>query len=180
MAERTEISAELNALSVHCRPPIMEVEQRALWLRDWCSDLAEFPIEAVRIACRKWRLSGATKFPTPGQLMPLVRENLPTEKGEAAREWSPADDAEYRAMSVREKIREHQILAQQAYRKAGPMFRNGSASGAPMSKASGTHLTPEEMPASHAHWVAQAQNHLADAQRLRQYLNGVPAIAAAR
>lgn len=173
MAERTEISAELNALSVHCRPPIMEVEQRALWLRDWCNDLTEFPIEAVRIACRKWRQSGSTKFPTPGQLLPLVRENMPEEKREFARTWSPAGDDEYRAMSIREKIREHQILAHEAYTKAGPMYRNLSAGG-PISKAAGQHLTAEEMGPVHAHWAAEGLRHTQEAQRLRQYLSGDP------
>lgn len=169
MAQRTEIAAEIEALSVHCRPPIMEVEQRASWTRDWCNDLAEFPIEAIRIACRKWRLSGATKFPTPGQLLPSIRESLPSEKQEVLREWAPATEDDYRAMSLRDKIREHQILAQQAYRKAGPMFRNTSA-GAGLSKASGIHLTVDEMPETYRHWVAQAEQHTAEATRLRAYL----------
>jgi hypothetical protein len=179
MAERTEIATELNALSVHCRPPIMEVEQRALWLRDWCNDLAEYPIEAIRVACRKWRLSGSSKFPTPGQLMPLVQENLPTEKRDIPREWTAASDDDYRAMTVREKIREHQILAHEAYRKAGPMYRN-MASGGALSKASGKHLEPAEMPPTHAHWVSVGLSHTQEAHRLRQHLSGDPLKVVAR
>ena len=173
MAERTEISAELNALSVHCRPPIMEIEQRALWLRDWCSDLMEYPIEAVRIACRKWRLSGSVKFPTPGQLMPLVKENLPGETVEKLAAWREATEDEYRAMSVREKIREHQILAHDAFTKAGPMFRNMTTGGT-ITKAAGQHLTLEEMPETWRRWTAEGERHRQEVYRLRQYMSGEP------
>jgi hypothetical protein len=171
MASKSEILNEIEALSVHCRPPLMEANHRTSWLQDWCADLAEYPIEAIRIACRKWRLSGATKFPTPGQLVPSIRENLPAEKREINREWSPVDDETYREMSIRDKIREHQILAQQAYRKAGPMFRNGTLGGE-MSKASGTHLSADEMPSAYRHWIAEAQRHTAEASRLRKLISG--------
>lgn len=171
MAQRTEIDTELNALSVHCRPPIMEVEQRALWLRDWCSDLAEFPIEAIRIACRKYRQSGATKFPTPGQLLPLIRENQPGETTERLSAWRPAEAAEYRDMTVREKIREHQILSHEAYTKAGPMFRNLSSGGS-MGRASGQHLAADEMSEAHRHWAAEGLRHQQEAHRLRQHIGG--------
>lgn len=179
MAHKPEIMNEIEGLSVHCRPPLMEANQRTSWLQDWCNDLAEYPIGAVRVACRKWRLSGATKFPTPGQLMPLVRENLPAEKREVVREWTPADEDTYRAMTVREKIREHQILAQQAYRKAGPIYRNTSGSG-PISKASGVRLEPSQMSEAHRHWTAEGLRHTQEAQRLRQYLNSEPLKAATR
>lgn len=174
MSSKPEILHEIEALSVHCRPPLMEANQRTSWLTDWCSDLADHPIEAIRAACRKWRLSGSTKFPTPGQLLPLVRESLPSEKREIVREWAPADEDAYRSMTLREKIREHQILAQQAYRKAGPMFRNTSMRGGSITRASGVHLTAAQMPAAHAHWIAQAQNHTAEATRLIKYLHVEP------
>jgi hypothetical protein len=173
MATKDEILPEIEALSVHCRPALMDLETRATWLRDWCDDLSELPIEAIRQGIRKWRHSGATKFPTPGQLLPLIRENVPDDRGPAVLPWREASPAEYQAMSVREKIREHQILAHAAFGKAGPMFRNTSGGG-PMSRASGTHLTAEQMPGSHQSWLEEARRHAAEAQRLRQYLHAEP------
>ena len=172
MADKTEILNEIEALSLHCRPPLMEATMRASWLRDWCSDLAEFPIESIRIACRKWRQSGATKFPTPGQLLPMVRAELPRQKLDdkyKPREWSPASDDDYREMSLRDKIREQQILSHEAYRKAGPMFRN-TTGGGPMSKASGVHLSLTEMGTAYHHWIAAARWHAGEASELRKRL----------
>lgn len=177
MAQRTEIASEIEALSVHCRPPIMEVEQRASWTRDWCNDLAEFPIEAIRIACRKWRLSGGTKFPTPGQLLPLIRENIPGEKAEKLNAWSEATAEEYQAMTLREKIRENQILSHEAYTRAGPMFRNLSR-GAPISKASGQHLQSDQMSEASQRWRAQGEAYAAEATKLRKLLFEAQAMAA--
>ena len=53
MAEKSEIIDEIDALTVHCRPPPMEAGSRASWLRDWCEDLAKFPIEAIRLGIRE-------------------------------------------------------------------------------------------------------------------------------
>lgn len=170
MAERTDIAAELNALAVHCPPRLMEVEQRALWLRDWCEDLAEFPIDAIRQACRKYRHSGATKFPTPGQLVPMVNAAMPAEHRERESVWRPLSDAEYEALSLRDKIRHQLILAHEAGLKAGPMFRNTSVPGQPITRAKGEHLTLEDMPDTYKRWKGIQSNHLAEAKRLREYL----------
>lgn len=177
MTPKAEILPEIEALAVHCRPPLMEAEHRAMWLRDWCSDLAEFPIDAIRVACRKWRQSGSTKFPTAGQLLPLVRAGLPVERGPIIGIWRPASEEEYRAMTVREKIRELQIQAHEAHSKAGPMFRN-TTGGGPMSRATGTHLAPGEMTAQHQHWVDEGNRLLAEVKRLREYLHRPEMIAA--
>lgn len=166
MAEKPDIIDAIEALAVHCRPPLMEASQRTAWLNDWCSDLAEFPLEAVANACRKWRHSGATKFPTAGQLLPMVRESLPVEKRGAVHAWRPATDAEFRAMSVREKIRELTILAHEARGKAGPMFRNTSQG----PRMSGVHLEPHELPAEHRVFTAEAERYEAEIARLREVL----------
>jgi hypothetical protein len=173
MTDKSQIIDAIEALALHCRPPLMAIEQREAWIRDWCADLEEFPLEAIQNACRKWRHSGATKFPTAGQLLPLIRENVPRDDGPALQVWREAGPDEYRAMSVREKIREHQILAHAAFGKAGPMFRNTSGGGV-MAKASGTHLTAEQMPDSHRAWIAEARRHTAEVARLREYLNAEP------
>jgi hypothetical protein len=177
MAQRTEIAAEIESLAVHCRPPIMEVEQRASWTRDWCNDLGEFPIEAIRSACRQWRQGGQSKFPTPGQLLPLIRAASPQATGPKLEAWAPADEETYRAMTLREKIRERQILAQEAYRKAGPMFRNAAAGGV-MTKARGEHLKPEQMSDAWRHWTRIGDNHKAEAVRLREKLHSARDMAA--
>lgn len=167
MAERTEIATEIEALAVHCRPPLMEATARALWLRDWCEDLAQFPIEAIRVACRKFRGSGATKFPTPGQLLPLIRaeaqEAAPSQKIVA---WQPLSDAEYDQLSLRDKIRHHRILAHEARRKAGPMWRNGKPA------------TAEDMPEIWRSWNARADNHEDEAHRLQATLKRAQSQAA--
>jgi hypothetical protein len=168
MADKAQIIDAIEALAVHCRPPIMEISQRTLWLRDWCADLSEFPLDAIATACRKWRHSGATKFPTPGQLLPLVRDSLPVEKGARVQPWRPAGPEEFRGMTVREKIRELMILAHEARTKAGPMYRNTTARGAPISKASGAHLNPEDMSESYRRWTAVAEGHEAELSRLRK------------
>jgi hypothetical protein len=177
MAQKAEIINEIEALTAHCRPPLMETSQRASWLHDWCADLGDFPIEAVRVGCRKWRLSGSIKFPTPGQLLPLVREADTAPAGPKLAEWSPASEDEYRAMTLREKIRERQILAMEAYRKAGPMFRNATAGGV-MTKARGTHLRREDMSDAWRHWTGIAEAHKAEAVRLRELLHSARGLAA--
>lgn len=170
MASKSEIIDAIEALAVHCRPPLMSIEQRELWMRDWCADLAEFPTEAVATACRKWRHSGSIKFPTAGQLLPLVRDSLEKPRAERIDVWRPATEAEYAGMTIREKIREHTILAHDAAGRAGPMFRNTSQG----LRMSGVHLAPEEMPDSHHRWREEAKRHNQEIRRLRQYLSGKP------
>lgn len=163
MAEKTEIFDAIEALAVHCRPPLMTVEQRTLWMRDWGQDLAEFPLDAITAACRKWRHSGATKFPTAGQLVPLIRDSLPTERGPRIEVWREPTEDEYRAMTVREKIRHHLIMAHEAGARAGPMFRN-TTKGA---RASGDHIEADDMPDSWRRWKAEEARHLERVKALR-------------
>lgn len=168
MASKSEIIDQIEALAVHCRPPIMSIEQRESWMRDWCADLADFPDEAIAAACRKWRHTGSAKFPTPGQLLPLVRDSLPMERGSRVEVWRELTDDEYRALSVREKIRHRTILAHEARCKAGPMFR--SERGASMGRPVGTHTTADQMPETWRRWTAIAEGHEAEAKRLREHL----------
>lgn len=177
MAEKAEIMDAIEALEAHCRAPLMAIDTRKAWLNDWCADLAQFPIDAVQAACRKWRHSGAIKFPTPGQLLPLVKDALPVEKTGPVRVWRPATPDEFRAMSVRDKIHEHTILAHKARLKAGPMFRNTTPAGS-LAKVSGKHLEPHELSAEYHAFTAEAERHEAEAKRLRQHLRTPYAVAA--
>jgi hypothetical protein len=160
MANPTEIANEIEALAVHCRPSLMSVEARSLWVRDWCEDLGPFPIEAIRVACRKFRQSGAVKFPTPGQLMPMVRAEIeaPAPNAEPVQVWGPISDLAYDALGLPEKIRHQRLLAHQARRKAGPMWLNGRPAG------------PDELPERWHEWTKRAENHEAEATRLSGYL----------
>lgn len=169
MAEKSEIIDEIEALTVHCRPPIMEASARASWLTDWCEDLAEFRIEHIRLAIREWRQSGSAKFPTPGQLLPLIRSKMPVKVEERISDWRPLTDDEYRALSVREKIRHQLILAHEAGCKAGPMWRNPE--GANMARPVDGRVPLEEMPASYRHWREVEARHHAEAKRLREIIN---------
>lgn len=167
MATRAQVIAAIEALEVHCRSPLMTVEQRGTWLSDWCSDLGDFPVDAIETGCRNWRRSGSGKFPTPGQLIPMVRAAQPSDvkPGDNA-VWRTLSDEEYRGLTIREKIRHQTILAHEARRKAGPMFRNTSSGGA-LSRASGKHLTADEMPDVWRRWNSVAEDHEAEAGRLR-------------
>lgn len=135
----------------------MEVSQRALWLRDWCSDLAKFEIDHIRRAFRDWRLSGQTKFPTPGQIMPVLRSiSNPAPKWEKEVAWSELSDAEYEKLDLPAKERHHLILANRAEVKAGPMWRDGRP------------MRPEDMPASWRELREKAARHKDEARRLRE------------
>lgn len=170
MADKPDIIDAIESLTAHCRPPLMDTDQRARWLRDWCADLATYPLNAIQSACRNWRRGGSLKFPTPGQLLPLVRDALPVEKSPAVQIWREATPDEFRAMSVRDKIRELTILAHQARTKAGPMFRNTTPAGS-LAKVSGKHIEPHEMPDTYRRWTAIAEEHEAEIGRLRKVLS---------
>lgn len=129
MAERPEIIDTLESLAVHCRLPLMDVDSRSRWMASWCEDLAEFPIGAIEDACREWRRSGATKFPTPGQLLPLVRTRATVGHGGQSQEnnqaWTWPTDDQLAAMTLRERRRAYLIMATETRSKAGPMDREG-------------------------------------------------------
>ena len=160
MAERTEIMDAIESLALHCRAPLMSVEQRASWIRDWCDDLRGFDIAAIRAATARWRASDNAKFPTPGQLLPLVRGQATAERdaGAVAAPWKPLTYAAYDELTLTEKIRHQRILANQARGKAGPQWRGGKPA------------TPDQMPAAWHAWRQRAQNHDAEARRLQQVL----------
>jgi hypothetical protein len=177
MAQKSEIIDAIEALAVHCRPTLMSVDQRTLWMADWCSDLTQHPIEAILAACRKYRHSGATKFPTAGQLIPLVKASLPAEQTPDEGPWRPLSEPEYDALSLRAKIRHQLILASDARSKAGPMFRNTQSV---MARAGGEHIQASDMPDTWRRWTDIARGHEAEAARLRSYLHAKPSTDHAR
>jgi hypothetical protein len=157
MAQAAEIISEIEALAVHCRLPILSAEQKMAWMRDWCSDLADFDGDNIRAAFRDWRHSGAVKFPTPGQILPAIRAKIG--KTDAVREdgWRELTDAEYDALELPAKERHHLIMANHCEVRAGPMWRNKKP------------LRPDQMsPEWHA-LRARAANHRAEAKRLRGF-----------
>lgn len=166
MAQKSEIINEIEALAVHCRPPLMDAGVRAGWLSDWCEDLQPFPAEAIRTACRKYRQGGGTKFPTSGVLIPMCREAAGHERpqGRKPEPWRPLDDAEYAALDLPAKIRHQQILAQEARRRA-------------VKHAHGWDRNLLTAPDGYRRCIAQAEGHDAEAARLRGYLRKAPVAA---
>jgi len=125
MASRTEIIEAIEGLAVHCRPPLMGVEERGRWLNDWCEDLQEFTGAAVETGCKRWRQGTNPKFPLPGQLLPLVRAaNVGGERKGKPEPWRELSAEEYAALTLREKIRHKQIQASNAFTRAGPQTKH--------------------------------------------------------
>lgn len=169
MASKSEIIDAIEALAAHFRPPIMSVEVKAAWMQDWCADLAEFPVSAIAEGCRKWRQTG-DKFPTSGKLVPLVRGSLPNPSaGVKPEEWRPLSDQEYAGLTIREKMRHQMILAAEAAKKAGPMWRNPEGAG--IARPVDGRIPPEEMPDVYRHWKAIEASHLKEVTRLREYIS---------
>jgi hypothetical protein len=153
---RAEIIDELEALGQHYMRPVRGPEQQERFLKDYLDDLSEYQISAIKLGCKAWRHSDASKFPTSGQLLRHVRANTATEhRGERAEPWRPLDDIEYDRLSLRDKIRHQTILGHEAQRKAGPMWANGA---------------PAERPPARQTWVTRAENHFAEASRLNGIL----------
>ena len=159
MASPSEIQDEILTLAAMCRPPVMTADERARWLAAWLEELRDYPPAAIRSACRVWRQSTAARFPTVGQLVPLVQSaSRPEGDATKAEEWRPLSDGEYEALPLSEKVRHHEILAHEASPKAGPMWRGGIA---------GRALRPEEMPEAWSGLTALAARHREEAARLR-------------
>lgn len=119
---------------------------------------------------RDYRHSGAVKFPTPGQLLPIVRAKTPlASSGDKPREWTPISDAEYDSLSLREKIRHQRILAHEAYCKAGPMWKTPQG-GTTLRRPVAGHVAERDMPDIWRHWRSIGQRHDAEAKRLQERL----------
>ena len=170
MADRAEIIEEIEGLEAHCRAALMTVGTRHRWLSDWCDDLSKFPIEATRAAFRDWRQSGNTKFPTPGQIMPLVKAKVRRPDGDkpsGVRPWTPLGEGEYPDASIEDKLRHHRIMAERARFDAGPMYLAGAT------WASGRHLDAGEMPERWRTLRRKADNHASEAKALNERLRNL-------
>lgn len=174
---RIEIIKELRALEQFCTfKAVRTGEESERFLKDYLADVQEFPLDAIQKACGKWRKSGATKFPTPGQLIPLIRECLPAEGGVGPQAWRPLSDGEYADLSLRDKIRHQQILAHEARVKAGPMWK--TPPGSSLKRPRAGHIEPAELSPVYRQWMDIAAEHDAEVRRLRSYLHRSPLAAA--
>lgn len=156
-SQAIEIVKELRALESHYSFKVVRSgEEQERFMRDYVADLRDFDLEAIRVACAKWRQSIEKKFPTSGQLIQLIKTVQRATSGERINvAWQPISDAEYVGLTLREKIRHHQIMAHRARREAGPMWGNGRP------------LEPEEMPQKWHQLHEQAAHHVAEAKRLK-------------
>jgi len=168
MANRDEIIEEIEGLEVHCRAAVMTMTARAKWFSDWCNDLAKFPIEAIRDAFKDWRQSDNVKFPTPGQMLPMIKAKLrkPEDATAKAVKWEPLTSANYHEASIEDKMKHHRIMAERARFDAGPMYRSGTTWG------SGVHLEPSEMSDRWRAYRRSADDHAHQANELRKKLVG--------
>lgn len=169
MATAEEVIGAITALEAHFPTKFLTNDQKKLWMNDWCNDLRPYPLEVVAEACAQWRRFNTGKFPTFAQLSPvLTRVQGDRAKAGEPRphEWRPLSDEEYEALSLRDKIRHRLILAHEERRKAGPMFVNRSVG----KWIAGEHIPREEMPDAWHEHMRRAQNHEAEAARLRSVL----------
>lgn len=161
MAEPNEIAELIEGLAVHCRPPVMSANERARWLADWCDDLKDHDADAIAGACRRWREGTDRKFPLLGQLLPLIKASARGEDRPAGSNepWRELTEDEYQALTLREKIRHHRIMASNCGTKAGPQSINHQP------------VLREEMPETWHFWKNRQANHLAEVERLTKVVN---------
>lgn len=166
---RIEIIKELRALEQFCTFKALRTgEENERFLKDYLADIEEFPLDAIRKACADWRRSGATKYPTSGQLIPMIRRHLLEERqgGDRPQPWTAPSEAEYEAMPLREKIRQRRIMAglaeEQAFREAAKLGWDRNVQNAPQ-------VWREHM--------ARAASHHEEAARLKRRLRPVPVAA---
>ena len=167
MATQSEVVDAIEGLALHARPPIMDEDARTRWLMDWCQDLGGYPVGAIQQAVGEWRRSGSGKFPTPGQIIPLVAKYAPPSKSSykppPVRFWEWPSDDEYFSMSISEKIKAHTIMAHDLRSKAGPMFRQRE-------NEPSVHLSLDEMPPKWHTLQREAKFHDGKVSELRKRL----------
>lgn len=157
-SDRIEIVKELRALEQFCTfKAVRSGEEQERYMLDYLADIQQHPLDAIRKACAEWRKSGVTKFPTSGQLIPLIRKHLAEERQAPLREWRPISEEEYEGLTVREKIRHRLILAREARVTAS-------------THTHGWDRNLTTAPAAYKHWIEVAAGHDKEAMRLGTYL----------
>lgn len=75
-AKPEEIAMEIEALALHYPAFNRTPQESRMANAHWLDDLADWPADLVREACRRWRNSAERYFPTPGQLKALASDEL--------------------------------------------------------------------------------------------------------
>lgn len=165
-SDRIEIVKELRALEQFCTfKAVRSGEEQERYMLDYLADVQEYPLEAIRKACAEWRKSGVTKFPTSGQLIPLIRKHVAEEKPAQNGPWRQISEEEYEGLTLREKIRHRLILASEARRTAS-------------THTHGWDRNVTTAPAAYRHWIDVAAGHDREAMRLGAYLRQPAGLAA--
>lgn len=155
-SHRIEIIKELRALEQSCSFRNARTgEENERFLKDYLADIEEFPLEAIKAACADWRKSGSIRFPTSGQLIPMIRAKVPSDGVSRETAWVELSEDDYAQLDLPSKERHHLIMAQRCEVKAGPMWRNGRP------------LTHNEMPPAWHQLRERAAHHREEAARLR-------------
>ena len=76
MDEKSEILAEIKALSSHYPRRQLGMADQARWLSDYAEDLGCLSAADVRLACSVWRRGEKAKMPAPGELLALCRRMM--------------------------------------------------------------------------------------------------------
>lgn len=157
---RTDIVAELEALSEHYPKPRRDAAAQARFLADYVTDLNRFTPAEVKTACAKWRALESQRFPTPGQLAAICVKG---QGGHAERfeKWRPLSDEEYDALSLSDKIRHHRILADRVWDEAGPIRR----------RVGSRNIADLRQDPDWRELERRGADHLAEASRLQSYLD---------
>jgi len=158
MASRTDILTELNALSAHYMRIVRSPEEQERILSDYADDLKAFDLDAIKNGCRSWRQSSAQRFPTPGQLIPMIRANMRQQTGPRPAAWKPCTTEEYEAMPPYEQIRELQCRMEAI--NPGPQF----------SQVQQRHLDASEMPEEWHKARQRIATYAAEIKRIRMNL----------
>ena len=75
-AKPEEIALEIEALALHYPAFNRTAQESRVANAHWLDDLADWPADLVREACRRWRNSSERYFPTPGQLKAMAASEL--------------------------------------------------------------------------------------------------------
>jgi hypothetical protein len=133
----------------------MNAGEWAAWWADYTDALGDLTETALELGMREWVRRPDSRFmPKPGELRELALATRPAAptvfRGPAPTPWRPLTDEQFDALSLHDKIWNHERMAQHERELAGPQTD-----------------APSEMSAKwHAH-RARSANHSAEARRLR-------------
>lgn len=111
--EIRQVKFTLEALAQHYPRRTRTDAETALWLSDWYADLEGFAPGQIADACDAWRRSDAKAFPRSRDLTARMQTG-PARSVERAETWRQMSDHQLADLSLRDKIRYHELAAYHA------------------------------------------------------------------